>query len=66
MARFRCLLCDVVSDRKANHLCARECRNSAGQHVDFCDRCRAACLRELESQMSDSRVRERRDDRRTP
>jgi hypothetical protein len=66
MARFRCLLCDVISDRKANHLCARECRASASLHVDFCDSCRAACLRELESQMSDSRVRERRDDRRTP
>ncbi|HXD18675.1 MAG TPA: hypothetical protein VN654_16795 [Vicinamibacterales bacterium] len=66
MARFRCLLCDVISDRKTNHLCARECRASAGLHVDFCNDCRAACLRDLESQMSDPGVRERRDDWRTP
>jgi len=66
MARFRCLLCDVISDQKANHLCARECRSSAGQHFDFCNSCRAACLRELESQPAEPRVRERRDDRTTP
>jgi hypothetical protein len=65
MFRFRCLLCDDISDRKANHLCARECRSS-GHHFDFCDSCRAACLRELESQMAERRVREQRDDRTTP
>ena len=67
MARFRCLLCDVISNRETNHLCARECRASGGQqHYDFCNSCRAACLNELESQMAESRVREQRDDRTTP
>ena len=66
MARFRCLLCNVMSDRKATHLCARECHSPAGQHVDFCNNCRAACLWELELQLADPRARERRDDRTTP
>ena len=65
MARFRCLLCDTLFDRDGNHLCARECRPS-GQHVDFCKRCKIACLKTLEAQMAESRVRERRDDRIKP
>jgi hypothetical protein len=66
MARFRCLLCDATFDREGNHLCARECLPSAGQHADFCKRCKSACLKALEAQMAESRVRERRDDRIKP
>ena len=65
MPRFRCLLCGAPSEREATHLCARECRQS-GQHVDFCKGCRAVCLKTLETQMAESRVRERRDDRPKP
>ncbi len=66
MPRFRCLLCDAAFNRETGHLCARECRPSAGQHFDFCKSCRIACLRALAAQMAESRVRERRDDRTNP
>jgi len=66
MPRLRCLLCDATFDRETNHLCARECLPSAGHHFDFCKSCRIACLKALASQMAESRVRERRDDRPKP
>lgn len=62
MPRFHCLLCDTCFDPPANHFCARECRPSAGQHVDFCKHCRAACLKAFEPQAVESPVLERRDD----
>jgi hypothetical protein len=76
MATLQCLLCDARFDKPANHFCARECRPSTGQHVDFCRACRAACLRALTLQRAsvtasgsepagaESAVRDRREDRR--
>jgi hypothetical protein len=52
MARFFCLLCNLPFEKPANHFCARECRPGAGQHVDFCRKCKTECLNTFEPQMS--------------
>ena len=54
MARFFCLLCSMPFDKPANHFCARECRPGAGQHVDFCRRCKTESLNTFEPQMAPS------------
>jgi hypothetical protein len=52
MARFFCFLCNLPFEKPANHFCARECRPGAGQHVDFCRRCKTECLNSFEPQMA--------------
>ena len=52
MARFFCLLCSMPFEKPANHFCARECRPGAGQHVDFCRRCKTESLNTFEPQMA--------------
>jgi hypothetical protein len=63
MPRFHCLLCDTCFDSPANHFCARECQPASGQHADFCRACKAASLKAFESQVGESTVLERRNDR---
>ena len=52
MPRFQCLLCDTPFEKPANHFCARECKPAAGQHVDFCRRCKSECLNSFEPQVA--------------
>jgi hypothetical protein len=61
MARFQCLLCDMPFNKPANHFCARECRPGAGQHVDFCRRCKTECLNSFEPQVTPAETNEPED-----
>jgi hypothetical protein len=50
-ARFVCLCCGMLFPVLLKHVCQKECRGSAGVHVDFCTDCQRALLDKWSAQL---------------